>query len=270
MRSATVSFVALLATAAAAATAQAQGSWSGAVGSGAITAPKYSGAEEYRVLPIPYIQLVYRERISLGILPSGTGAGVGVNLLRGQSFSWDASLSGTGGRRERWGDALAGMGNQKVASTAGTGLSITRGAFSTSASVAMGLGQKAGNTGTISLAGQRQLAQRWVGGVSTAATFADEDNMAFDFGITSEQAERRQALIAKGDARLRAKDGTAYRPDAGLKQTQTAASVSYLVSQRSRIVGFVQATTLSNEASRSSVVRDRSNASGGLMVVYGF
>ncbi|HKG91825.1 MAG TPA: MipA/OmpV family protein [Gemmatimonadaceae bacterium] len=272
MRSASISSFAALIVSAAAAQAQgvSPGSWSGAVGSGAITAPKYAGADESRVLPIPYIQLVYKERISLGMLPSGTGAGIGISLLRGQSVSWDASLSGTGGRRERWGDALAGMGNQKVAATAGSGISYTRGPFSTAANVVMGLAQHAGNTGTASLALQAPITQRWIAGVSTGATFADRDNMAFDFGITDAQAEGRQSLIARGDARLRSEDGRAYRPDAGLKQTQTSASLSYLLSQRGRLVGFVQSASLSNEAARSSVVRDRSSASGGMMVVYGF
>src|SRR5829696_8127684 len=101
MRSASLSVIALIATATA---AQAQGSWSGAVGTGAVTAPKYAGSEEYRTLPIPYVQLNYKDRISAGVLPSGSGAGIGVKLKRTESVAWYASFSGTGGRREKWGD----------------------------------------------------------------------------------------------------------------------------------------------------------------------
>ena len=267
MRSATLSIIALVATAG---TVQAQGSWSGAVGSGAITAPKYMGADEQRTLPIPYVQLQYKGRVNIGMLPGGTGAGIGVSLINSQSVAWQAQLSGTGGRREKWGDALAGMGNQDVATTAGTSISLSHGWMQAGADVALGLNAKAGTSGTVRAAAQKQLASRWIGSLSAGATFADRQNMTYDFGITDEQAARRQALIARGDARLRSTDGQAFRPDAGLKQMQTSASVSYVITPRSRLVTFVQASQLSDEAARSSVVRDRTGTSGGVVVVYGF
>lgn len=264
-----LSAVALLS--ATAAVAQAQGrSWSGTVGTGAVAAPKYAGGEDYRTIPIPYIQLQYRDRITLGVLPSGLGAGIGANLVRSQSFTWDAALSGVGGRRERYGAALAGMGDQKGTGTAATSVAYSTGHLTTGASVAAGLAEGSGVTGTVNAGIQRQLFSRWLAGVSAAATFADADNMAYDFGVTDEQAARRRSLIGRNDARLRSGDDRAFRPGSGLKQTVSSASLGYALSDRTRLMAFAQTTWLSDEAARSSIVRDRTSTSGGAMIVYGF
>ena len=269
-----VSFL-LVAVSAIAGVAQAQTNdstrpWSGMVGVGAVVAPRYTGGDEYRVRPIPFVQVEFRNRLFAGVLPSGSGVGLGSYLRRGEHFAWTAELAASNSRDERYGDALAGMGNRGGSANVASGLRLSKGILSAGANVALGLDSDEGSQGTFSLAANGMFAGRWMAGISTGATVADSRNMTYDFGITADQAGRRQALIDAGDARLRSGDGAAYSPRGGLKQVNAGASLGYAVSTRSRLVLFAQRARLSNEAAQSSIVRERESTTGGMVLMYGF
>lgn len=273
-------FAALLAVAAlgaAATTAAAQDaaapsrqSFTGVVGVGVAALPRYVGSDEYRVLPVPVVQLEYRGRAYLGGSQGSMAPGIGAFLVRTPALTWDAGLSGEMARPESRGDALAGMGKRSAASFAATSVAYRLGVVTATAGMAVGLGSDAGAYGSVGVASELPLARRWVAGVSTGVTFADARNMAFDFGVTSEQSAARRALLAAGDTRLRGIDVAAYAPGAGLKDVRGGASLAYLLTERSRVVLFAQGTRLSGEAARSPLVRARTGVVTGAALGYGF
>jgi len=273
-------FAALLAVAAlgaAAATAGAQDaaapspqSFTGIVGVGVAALPRYVGSDEYRVLPVPVVQLEYRGRAYLGGSRGSMAPGIGAFLVRTPALTWDVGLSGEMARPESRGDALAGMGKRSAASFAATSVAYRLGVVTATAGMAVGLGNDAGTYGSVGVASELPLARRWVAGVSTGVTFADARNMAFDFGVTSEQSAARHALLAAGDTRLRGIDAGAYAPGAGLKDARGGASLAYLLTARSRVVLFAQGTRLSSEAARSPLVRARTGVVTGAALGYGF
>lgn len=91
----------------------------------------------------------------------------------------------------------------------------------------------------------------------------------FDFGINSTQAGRRQALIAAGDSRLSANDGSMYAPKGGLKQAQVGTSLGFLISNRTTAMAFATGTRLGREAADSPLTRKRNGVVAGLGIVYG-
>jgi outer membrane scaffolding protein for murein synthesis (MipA/OmpV family) len=242
----------------------------GFAGVAIVALPRYTGSDDYRVLPVPIGQLEYRGRLFLGGVQGGTGPGIGAHLVRTPSLTWDVGLSGAGARPERRGDALAGMGRRSGASFATTAVAYRLAFVQAAAGVAVGLGESQGSYGTVGLGTELPLGRRWVAGVSTGATFADTKHMAFDFGVTPEQSVMRRALLASGDARLRGVGVGAYAPSAGLKETRSGASLRYRLSDRSRVVLFAQSTTLSGAAARSPLVRARTGAVTGAALGYGF
>ena len=123
--------------------------------------------------------------------------------------------------------------------------------------------------GSVNAATQHHMGNRWIAGVSTGATFANKDNMAFDFGINSTQAGRRQALIAAGDSRLYANDGRTYSPKGGLKQAQVSTSLGFLISGRTTAMAFASGTRLGSEAANSPLTRKRNGVVAGLGIAYG-
>ena len=264
-----------LAVAAGAAGAQEPGaagapSWTGLVGVGVGAMPKYVGSDEYRVLPLPIVQLEYRGRFYLGGSQSGTGAGIGAYVVRTPSLSVDVGLSGSESRPESRGDALAGMGKRSASSFASAGAAYRRGIVMATAGLSVGLGKDEGSIGTLGLGSELPIARRWIAGVSTGVSFADARNMAFDFGVTNAQSAARQALHDAGDPRLDGIDVAAYSPDAGLKEARGAASLAYLLTDRSRVMLFAQGTRLSSEAARSPLVRSRTGVVSGVALAYGF
>jgi outer membrane scaffolding protein for murein synthesis (MipA/OmpV family) len=162
------------------------------------------------------------------------------------------------------------MGKRSAASFASTGVAYRLAFVQATAGVAVGLGKDEGSYGTVGVGTELPLARRWVGGVSTGVTVADAKHMAFDFGVTSAQSATRRALLAAGDPRLRGIDVGAYTPGAGLKEARGAASLAYLLSERSRVQLFAQATRLSGEAARSPLVRSRTGVVTGAAFGYGF
>ena len=243
---------------------------SGIVGVGVVALPKYPGSDEYRVLPLPIVQLEYRGRFYLGGSESSVAPGIGAHLVRTPTFSVDVGVTGSEGRPESRGDALAGMGKRSGAMFATTGVGYRLGIVAASAGVSVGLGSDYGSYGTLGLGTELPIARRWIAGVSTGVTLADARNMAFDFGVTAEQSAARRALLEAGDPRLEGIDVGAYSPDAGVKEARGAASLAYLLTARSRVVLFAQATRLSSEAASSPLVRARTGAVTGAAIAYGF
>ena len=244
--------------------------FTGIVGVGAAAMPKYEGSDEYRAIPLPIIQVEYKGRLYLGGSQSSMAPGLGAHVVRTSAMTWDVGLTGEAPRAESYGDALAGMGKRSAAAFGSTGISYRLGMVMASAGAAVGLGTDQGAYGTIGLGTELPLSRRLVAGISTGASFANAENMAFEFGVTPEQSEVRRALQESGDPRLSGIDVATYAPSAGLKDVNASASLAWLLTPRSRVVLFAQGTRLSDEASRSPLVQSRNGTIAGLAIGYGF
>ena len=243
--------------------------FSGTIGAGVAALPRYTGSDEYRVLPLPVLQLEFG-RVYLGGSSSGVGAGLGVYLLRGERVTWDVGLAGSESRPERRGDALAGMGTRKSASYGSTTVALRLGMLSLASSVAIGLGDAEGSYGTVNVSLERRLTARLFGGLSSAITIADTRHMAFEFGVSDAQSARRRTLASAGDPRLQGVDTRAYAPESGLKQASAGATLAYLLTERTRAVLLAQATQLGRDAFDSPIVRARRGATTAIAIAWAF
>lgn len=243
--------------------------WSSTIGVGTVAMPTYSGSNRYRVRAVPLLQLEFKDRAYLGASTGGTGGGVGFYMIRRSSLSWSAELSTAGKRRESFGDGLAGMGTRDGGNFVGNNVSYRVGSLTAGAGVAIGLGKNEGATGSVNAESRHRIGNRWIAGVSTGATFANSDNMTFDFGVNAVQANRRQALIAAGDSRLSVSDGGMYAPKGGLKQAQVGTSLGFLISARTTAMAFASGTRLGREAADSPLTRKRNGIVAGLGIAYG-
>ena len=244
--------------------------WSGNIGMSTAVMPTYLGSNRYIVRAFPILSLEYKNRAYLGGSVAGTGAGAGVYLVRNSAFSWATEISGAPERLESKGDGLAGMGKRGAATYAATSVSYNLGAITTGAAVAIGLGSDEGSTGSINASTKKVFGSRWIAGLSTGATFANSENMAYDFGVSPEQATRRQGLIDAGDSRLSLSDAGAHDPKAGLKQMQVSTSLGYLLSDRTTAMFFASGTRLGQQAADSPLTRQRNGVVAGMGIAYGF
>jgi outer membrane protein len=243
--------------------------WTSNIGVASVVMPTYTGSNRYRVRAVPVVQLEFKDRAYVGSSTGGVGGGFGVYVIRKSTLTWSTELSGAARRRESFGDGLAGMGTRSGGSFIGNNVSYRVGSLTAGANVAVGLGKDEGATGTVNATSDHRFGHRWIGSVSSGATFANKDNMAFDFGINSRQAGRRQALIAAGDSRLSVGDGRVYTPNGGLKQAQASTSLGFLISNRTTAMAFATGTRLGREAADSPLTRKRNGIMAGFGLVYG-
>jgi MipA family protein len=228
------------------------------LGAGVFAGPKYAGSDETRVLPLPIVGVDYKNRVFLGASPSGVGAGIGVNLIRGRRVTLTVGLGGSEPRPENRADALAGMDDRRLGFTAVSGLNYQLGPLSAGIVFSAGLRDNAGVTGTGNLGLTLPVTRRMFLGLGGNVTMANRDAMFFEFGITPAQAQRRADLITGGDRRLQPGDGAAYAPAAGVRDVGGTATLAYMLSRKWSLFGFGAVSRLSDEAARSSLVRRRS------------
>ena len=249
-------------------TPQGSSHWNILLGGGVIVAPTHAGSDEHRVFPIPIPQVTWRDRVYLGPTSGGIGGGLGAYVRRTERLGIAAELGVMENRRSERADVLAGTDDRELLLTAGTSLSYRLGPLEASAGVQRGMNDRGGTSGNVGLGYNRMLGQRVIAGVSGNAVFADARQQRRNFGVTALEAERRTALIASGDERLRPGEALAYRPDGGLSQVGTAASLTYLLSQHWAVSAFGDANRLGREARESPLVRRHDQFAGGIALVW--
>ena len=243
--------------------------WNSQIGVSTAVLPTYMGSNQYQVKVLPIFSLEIKERIYVGGAMGGTGAGTGVYLVRNPVFTLSTGITGAPVRKESYGDGLAGMGRRGAATYAQSNVSYQLGSVTAGAGVSIGLGHDEGSTAALNLATKHVIGRRFIVGLSTGATFANSENMVYDFGVSSDQAVRRQSLIAAGDSRLHADEGLAYAPKEGLKQAQVSTTLGYLINPRTTVIGFAMGSRLGTEASDSPLARQRNSLVAGLGLAFG-
>jgi outer membrane scaffolding protein for murein synthesis (MipA/OmpV family) len=251
-------------------TASVHGHWRGSVGALGGSLASYYGGDARRTLAGPVLGLAYKERLLIGTTTNG-GLGGGVEMIVRQGIvGTSLGLTGVEARPEDRGDALAGMDDRSGAVFGTVGLVVRAGLARATATTAVGLRHNAGLLETLGLQVGGTVAPRLVATVGGAATFADRDNMAFDFGITDEQAARRRELIAAGDRRLRAGDTTTFSPKSGLKEMRGTVQLAYTIRGPWQAVGLVSVGSLSRDIADSPLARTRSAVTTAFGVTFGF
>ncbi|BDU72213.1 MipA/OmpV family protein [Mesoterricola silvestris] len=200
--------------------------WTGTVGAMVLTYPSAPGSATNRTLLLPTLGAQYG-RFYLGSSRVALGFGGGVQVWRTPAWTWEVGVGAGDGRPENRAPELAGMGDRSRSVWAGTGLLWRGGGWNAKATVAHGLRDSAGNRGTLSVGRILRLAPQWTLSAALHADWADADNMAYDFGITPEQALRRAALVAAGDTRLKPGDTGPFAPGAGLRDVGGMASLIF-------------------------------------------
>ena len=191
------------------------GAWSVTLGARAADLPAYLGSDRRRSLLLPVFMAEYDRRWYLGSSRVGPGFGGGVRLLRSDGFTWDLGV-GLGDRRPETRSALlAGMGDRRAGVFAGTGVAWRSGSARVGLTLTRGLRDDGGHRATLTLGRGWRLAPRWGLSLGAHATWADAEAMAYDFGVTPEQAAARAALAAAGNPALTPDRIGPYAPGGG-------------------------------------------------------
>lgn len=231
------------------------GDWKVQLGAMALGLPRYPGSGDYRALPLPVFSAEYKGRLYLGSSRVAVGAGGGVHAVKTEHWTWDLGLGAGEARREKRADVLAGMGDRGASLWAGTGLKFHAGGFHIELKTAAGLKDEAGVKSSLAFGYGARLGGRWLGDASVHAVAADAKAMAFDYGVTPQEATARAALLASGDPRLRAGEDRAFDPRGGLESVALSGALIFVADAHWRWFGVAQAVQLQGDAKDSPLVR---------------
>lgn len=244
--------------------------WRVQLGAMVLAGPKAPGAEEGRVIPLPVFTATYQDRWVLGSSRIGVGAGAAVHLVKSSHVVWDIGVGFGERRQEKRVDEWAGMGDRSGSGFAGTALHVKAGIFGAGLTWAKAIGSQAGSRGTISMGFGGPLGGRWLGRVTFSGTWSDAEHMAWEFGVTDQQAAARSQLITAGDPRLHAGEDRAYAPTAGWRDSAITGSLTFLQDAHWRWFGVVRWEALGSQAKASPLVRQPNQGLLGIGFSYAF
>ncbi len=231
------------------------GQWNFRLGAMAFESVANPGSSQKRFVALPVFSADYDGRFFLGSSLVSVGAGAGVRLFRGTNLTWDLGLGVGEKRPESRADELAGMGDRSGDAFFGTGLRLHGGALHASLKIATGLVRDSGARATLEVGVGGRVASRLMAGFGLSGIWGTSQNLAWDFGVTPEQAASRHQLILAGDPRLRAGEDRPYAPGGGLRETNATAHLALLLPKKWQMFWVLRGTALQGSTRQSPLVR---------------
>ncbi len=228
--------------------------------------PAYPGSNQSRSVPFPILNGEWRDKIHFGASRFGVGGSIGYTLVKEDGWTANLGLEGVESRDEHTADALAGMGSRPATAFASAGLAWRAGPLELVAGFRRGFRSEVGGGAVMRASFTLPLGRRWLIESRVAASAYDLTEMVYEYGITTDQAERRHQLVLQGDPRLKAGEDRAFTPTGGWALLQCSLAVGYAVTDHWRL-GLTCLQQEVQGAARHSplVVRPRSQG-----VVIGF
>ena len=229
--------------------------WSFTFGAGALAAPSYPGAGSTRILPLPFVDVRYRDRFFLSPI-----AGLGVNLLAvpgarlGVSVLPDLGRTASSGDRLRgWGDISAGadvklFGELRVV-----------GPLAVLAAVRRQLGGGNGTVVDAGLTGTLPLMGRLIISATGTVSWANARYTRSYFGVDADQS---------ATALLHGSAVPAFSPGAGLRDASLAVLAIFGIDQHWSVSSVVRTEVLLGDAANSPLTERRFQPTFGGFLAY--
>ncbi|MDF2640295.1 MAG: structural protein MipA [Novosphingobium lindaniclasticum] len=217
------------------------------LGIGAAATPVYQGADDYRVLPLPAID------IAQGPFFANFRNGVGVNLIARRGLTVGSSVTFMPGYRRR--DVPVGVGRLSSGAGARAFASVSSGGVIATVGATQGfVGSTRGFVADASLSYPIVASRKLILTPSIATSFADRRHNDRYFGITAAEAQTSGL--------------EAWRGKAGFKDASVLMTAIYRLDDRFSLSGSVGATTLLGRTADSPLVAHRTLSMGFLSLTY--
>lgn len=225
--------------------------WRVILGGGAELQPLYEGSKRYQVLPSLDIDVRYRDIAFLS-----DGEGLGVNLLRGQTYRAGVALAYDLGRDHHIEHRLAGLGNVDPAPEGKLFAEYFLLPVVLTADLRKAFGGHDGIIGDLGAYVPLPLAKSFFVFTGPSITLADRRYMQSYFGVTPSQAARSnfRAFEAKG----------------GLARAGWGVTAVYKMTEHWWLEGEGAFQYLLGDAGRSPIVADRAEFTVGGNILYHF
>ena len=231
----------------------AEGDWKFKLGGGVLAMPEYEGADERRVMALPYVEVAFRDLVTFDPFN-----GLRVNALRGAGGTMGVGLRPDFGRDEDEDAHLDGLGDVDATVEGQVFYEYRLGRTSVGLTVAQDLGD--GHEGLLVEAeagyGFPMPRHGAFVRVSVGATYADDDYMTSYFGV--DRGQSRRSGLARYDA------------DGGLKDVSATLFGSYDLTSGWSLNGIARYERLLGDAEDSPVTEEEDLGTLGVFAVYTF
>ncbi len=225
--------------------------WSIRLGAGVGVAPRYLGAREYRVVPVPDVDITYRGTVFL----NGRD-GLGVYAYRDRLIMLGASIWMRGGRDDSDGDRLRGLGDIETAAQARIFARLAIGRARLGATLARDLGGSDGFTIDLNLSTDFRPIERLTISPGISATIGDRRYMQTWFGVTPAQSARSTL--------------PAFDAGAGFSVASAFVRATYALTDHWSVGSMFVVRRLLGDAADSPIVERRTSPVGFLTLSYRF
>ncbi|WP_316676719.1 MipA/OmpV family protein [uncultured Tolumonas sp.] len=233
-------------------------------------APRYPGSDEVRRSCSPFATFDYKGIVGLGGARSVDGYGLYLRPVHTEKLTLGVLVVQAETRKESDARALAGMGDRRSCLFGGVEAMLDLGVVQTSLELLKGARDRAGWTGALEVERSFPLTERL--GLQLAATgvWGNAEHEAWAFGVTGEQAARRQALRAAGSSDLSAREALPYEPSGGFSEAKLGATLNWSLGPRWVASGSLGYSRLLGDAADSPLTRRRSGTSASVALLYKF
>ncbi|OYX05985.1 MAG: hypothetical protein B7Z12_01890 [Caulobacter vibrioides] len=219
------------------------------VGIAAVYAPAYQGADDYRLMPFPVIDVTYGRFFASG------RKGLGYTVLDGPQVKVSAGATYVPGYRRR--DAPVGVGRLD----GGAGLRVAADmrlgeVLATVSATKVVSGDVDGALVDASLAYPIRVSERLSLTPSVSATWADSQYNRAYFGISAAQAAASKLPV--------------YRPGGGVKDVSMSLNANYRLNDKVSVGATASLSRLTGDARNSPIVVDPTQPSAVVSVAYRF
>jgi outer membrane scaffolding protein for murein synthesis (MipA/OmpV family) len=225
--------------------------WRITLGAGAQTEPIYEGSKRYNAQPSIVFDLRYKDIAFLS-----DGEGVGINLLRGQTYRAGVALGYDLGRDHHVHHRLTGLGNVADAPEAKLFAEYFLLPFVYRIDIRRGIGGHNGIIGDLGAYVPLPVARDAYVFTGPSVTFADDDYMQAYFGVTPAQAARSQFHT--------------FTAHGGLDRAGWGITALYKWSEHWWIEAEGAWEYMLGDAGRSPIVEDRSQFTADINLLYRF
>ncbi|MCC5858465.1 MAG: MipA/OmpV family protein [Ectothiorhodospiraceae bacterium] len=224
------------------------GAWRVAAGAGLGVFPDYSGASTYRRLPLPYVDVVWGDRVRINPVQ-----GLQVDVLPGRRWRGGPVIRYLGGRSAR--GAISDLDSVRGGAAAGGYLRYAMGPIQLSAEAVSPLtGDISGTRVTLGANWRGRLGSQGFYTLGPSAVWDSSNRADGLYGLS--QAEADTLAVAPHEAR------------SGIASLRITGTVVWMLDEHWSLTGFASAGRLVGDAADSPIVAELGNRNQGLLGLF--
>jgi outer membrane scaffolding protein for murein synthesis (MipA/OmpV family) len=225
--------------------------WRVTLGLTGTVTPKYEGADSYHVMPGGIVDIRFRDIAFFSV-----GEGLGVNLLRGDTYRAGVAVSYDLGRNDNDDPRIRGLGDIDPAPEAKVFGQVFILPVVLSFDIRRGIGGHDGWIGDLSAYMPLSASEKFIAFAGPSVTLADQDYMDSYFSVSPGQAANSNL--------------PAFKADPGFKNANFGITAIYFITDNWLIVADAAVERLLGDAAHSPVTQSRTQFTFDLSIAYTF